>query len=90
MVWEGVGTLLLVGGLLAGVVWIVIAAGVGEIPKVLHGLALWLLVPLAWLGSLGVVLAGGSVGAGWAVLLGLLAATGVACAAARMLAGRRS
>ncbi|MEJ8281882.1 hypothetical protein [Pseudonocardia spirodelae] len=89
MVWEGVGTLLLVGGLLAGVVWVVVAAGVGSIPTVVHGLALWVLVPLAWLGSLGVVLAGGTVGTGWAVLLGLLAVTAVLCVLGRMRVSRR-
>lgn len=45
---------------------------------------------LAWLGSLGVVLAGGSVGTGWAVLLGLLAFAVVACLLGRTRMSRQT
>ncbi|SFN13606.1 hypothetical protein SAMN05216207_1008170 [Pseudonocardia ammonioxydans] len=90
MVWDGVGTLLLAGGLIAGVVWIAVAAAVGTVPRPVIGVALWVLVPLAWLGSLGVVLVGGSVGTGWAVLLGLLAVAVVACLLGRRRVSRQT
>ena len=90
MVWDGVGTLLLAGGLIAGVVWIAVAAAVGTVPRPVIGMALWVLVPLAWLGSLGVVLVGGSVGTGWAVLLGLLAVAVVACLLGRARVSRQT
>lgn len=90
MVWDGAGTLLLAGGLITGVVWIAVAAAVGTAPRPVIGVALWFLVPLAWLGSLGVVLAGGSVGTGWAVLLGLLAVAVVACLLGRARVSRQT
>lgn len=90
MVWDGVGTLLLSGGLITGVVWIAVAAAVGTVPRPVIGVALWVLVPLAWLGSLGVVLVGGSVGTGWAVLLGLLAVAVAACLLGRARVSRQT